>query len=433
MPAVAPVHTSGEKRLPILTFAATLAMITYLDRVCISQAAPFMQQELALSDKQMGLAFSAFAWAYALFEIPGGWLGDLIGPRKVLLRVVILWSLFTAATGYVWGAVSLIVVRFLFGMGEAGCFPNLTKSFMTWLPPKERTHAQAVTWLSARWAGALTPLLVIWVMSLLSWRRVFPVFALFGLLWACLFQRRFRNVPVPNAREKSTARIPWSSLLTSRTVWLLWIQYFCLTYGWFFYVTWLPTYLKETRGLQLDHNRLTLWLQNMLQQGLSPDTVHRVLVATLAGVPLFLGGIGAMVAGWLTPRVAKRLGSVSKTRQALAIAGFGGAAVLLVLSFYIRDPLLGIVALGLASFCNDLTMPGSWSTCMDVGGDYAGTLSGSMNMMGSVGAATAPLVIGILLEQTHRNWALPFWLGGLAYGIGGLCWFWIRVDEKRLS
>src|SRR5438477_1022037 len=162
----------------VLGFAATLAVITYVDRVCISQAAPAIQEELGLTAAEMGLAFSAFAWAYALFEIPGGWLGDWIGPRKVLIRVVIMWSVFTVATGYVWNLSALIVARFFFGMGEAGCFPNLTKAFMIWLPGHERTRAQAIMWLSARWGGALTPLLVIWVMSWLAWRSTFVLFGL---------------------------------------------------------------------------------------------------------------------------------------------------------------------------------------------------------------------------------------------------------------
>ena len=167
----------------VLAFAATLAVITYVDRVCIAQAAPYIQRDLGLSSAQMGLAFSAFALAYAIFEIPGGWLGDWIGPRKVLLRVVLMWSAFTAATGYAWNAASLITARFIFGAGEAGCFPNLTKAFMIWLPANERTRAQAIMWLSARWAGAFTPLLVIWVMSWLSWRNTFVLFGAAGVVF----------------------------------------------------------------------------------------------------------------------------------------------------------------------------------------------------------------------------------------------------------
>jgi ACS family glucarate transporter-like MFS transporter len=393
-----------------------------------------MQKDLRLSDSEMGLAFSAFAWAYALFEIPGGWLGDSIGPRPVLLRVVILWSIFTAATGWVWGVISLVIVRFLFGMGEAGCFPNLTKAFMLWLPVNRRTRAQSITWLSARWAGAFTPLVVIAVMSTLSWRHTFLFFALAGLIWAGLFQRFFPKTPASAAHSTVTPpsiiagtplRIPWRALLGSRTVWLLWAQYFCLTYGWFFYVTWLPTYLKETRGLQLDQNAFLSWTGGVAHQFLTTETTQKVLVALLAAIPLFFGGLGALVAGIVTPRLARRTGSLLRTRRTLAVVGFTGAALLLVFSFYIRDPLWAIIAMGLASFCNDLTMPGSWSTCMDVGGPYAGTLSGSMNMMGSIGAAIAPLLTGIVLDSTARNWMVTFWISGIVYLIGGICWFWL--------
>ena len=133
-------------------------MITYVDRVCISKAAPLIQRDLDLTKEQMGYAFAAFGWAYALMEIPGGWLGDRIGPRKVLMRVVMMWSAFTASTGWAWNIFSLVLCRFFFGMGEAGCFPNLTKAFTIWLPAQERVRAQGIMWLSARWGGAFTPL-----------------------------------------------------------------------------------------------------------------------------------------------------------------------------------------------------------------------------------------------------------------------------------
>jgi len=473
--------TFPPSRHGVLRFAVTLAIITYVDRVCISQAAPFMQEDLGLTAGQMGLAFSAFAWAYALFEIPGGWLGDRIGPRKVLMRVVILWSVFTAATGFVWNLASLVIARFFFGVGEAGCFPNLTKAFMIWLPDHERTRAQSILWLSARWGGAFTPLLVIWVMSWLSWRNTFALFGSIGMIWAFAFYRSFRDqksprilvarqtlerlphppfgqptheapavecrgapphlIPLPNGGGEGARRagegvnvadptgpiqVPWRKLLSSPSVWLLWVQYFCLTYGWFFYVTWLPTYLKETRGLELDRNSFMLWLGNVLREVLTPEATRTVMVAALTGIPLFFGGFGAIVCGLVTPQLVRLTGSVARTRQTMAVLGFTGASVLLISSSYLEDPLLAMLAMGLASFCNDLTMPGSWSTCMDVGAKYAGTLSGSMNMMGSIGAAVAPLVIGIILDSSGRNWALTFWMSGIIYFLGGLCW--LRLD-----
>lgn len=435
-PAMAP---SGIRHR-VLAFAATLAVITYVDRVCIAQAAPYIQRDLGLSSAQMGLAFSAFALAYAIFEIPGGWLGDWIGPRKVLLRVVLMWSVFTAATGYAWNAASLITARFIFGAGEAGCFPNLTKAFMIWLPANERTRAQAIMWLSARWAGAFTPLLVIWVMSWLSWRNTFVLFGAAGVVWAIVFARSFRDRPEDhpgvNAGELALLagnashggghpRVPWRRLLASRSIWLLWAQYFCLNYGWFFYVTWLPTYLRETRGLELSQNAIMFWLEGVLSGQFSAETTRRVLVAALSGIPLFVGGLGCVAVGFITPRLIARFRRVAPARRLLAIVGFTGASVLLVGSFYVRDPLLGMLAMGLASFCNDLTMPGSWSTCMDIGARYAGTLSGAMNMVGALGAAVAPLVIGIILDTTNRDWAVTFWISGAIYFLGGLCWLWI--------
>src|SRR6266404_4594879 len=168
----------------VIFFAVTLAILSYIDRVCISQAAPEIAKELKFSDIEIGHLFGAFALAYALFEIPGGWLGDWMGPRKVLLRIVLWWSAFTALTGVMWNFYSLWITRFLFGAGEAGCFPNLTKALTTCLPPVERVRAQGIMWMSARWGGAFTPLLVVQVLKVMSWRHAFELFGGIGLIWA---------------------------------------------------------------------------------------------------------------------------------------------------------------------------------------------------------------------------------------------------------
>ena len=400
----------------ILGFATTLAVITYIDRVCISQAAGDIQRDVGLTKVQMGWAFAAFAWAYALFEIPGGWLGDKIGPRKVLMRVVVWWSFFTAATGWAWNVISLLVTRFLFGAGEAGCFPNLAKMFTNWLPQKERSRAVGVMWLSARWGGAFTPLLVVWVFSLMSWRRAFEVFGAIGIVWAIFFYRWFRDNPRDhkdvNAAElellKETqinsaghANVPWRKLLASRTVWMLWLQYFCFSWGWYFYITWLPTYLKEGRGLDLEKS------------------------AVLAGFPLFFGGLGSLIGGAVANRLAGLLGDLGRARRAVAYFGFGIATGLLILFIYLKDPVSAMVAMGLASFVLDLTLAGSWGACMDVGGKYAGTLSGSMNMAGNLAGGFAPVAVGYILRHTNHNWSMTFWITAAIYVLGGLCWLWI--------
>src|SRR6185295_17931000 len=185
-----------------------------------------------------------------IFEVPGGWLGDRIGAKKVLSRIVVWWSLFTAATGWAWSFGSLFVTRFLFGAGEAGCFPNVARALKTWLPEDERVRAQSIVWLSARWGGALTPLLVVWVMHYMTWRWSLALFGSMGVIWTVAFHRWFRDHPQdhPGVNEAEVALIeggksaaadagptPWKEFLNSRTVGLLCLQYICLNYAWFFY------------------------------------------------------------------------------------------------------------------------------------------------------------------------------------------------------
>ena len=407
---IAPSHT----RYFVVVFAVALAVIQYIDRVCISQAAPLISSEFRFSPVQMGYVFAAFTWAYALFEIPGGWLGDKLGPRKVLTRVVVWWSFFTAATGWTWSFLSLLVTRALFGAGEAGCFPNLTKAFTTWLPPDERVKAQSILWLSARWGGAFTPLIVVFVLQFVGWRRAFEIFGVLGAVWAVAFWLWFRDDPREhpqvNAAERALltgenlasahAHVPWGRFVSSATTWLLWAQYFCMSYGWYFYPTWLPTYLQEARG-------------QVLAKG-----------AFLAGLPLFFGGIGCFVSGFLAARLAPRIG-VGPARKALAAAGMLGAAFMLLLSVRLADPTWAMVAMGLASFCNDLVMPSAWGACMDVGGRFAGTYSGSMNMMGNFGGVAGPIVVGYILQTTNHNWALTFYVSAAVYVLGAILWLFI--------
>jgi len=442
-PSPAPSATPSRPtrtRYWLIAFAIVLAVIQYIDRVCISQAMPEIAHDLKLTDSQEGIIFSAFALAYALFEIPTGWLGDKIGARKVLVRVVLWWSFFTAATGWAWNYVSLLVTRFLFGAGEAGCFPNLTKAFSAWLPVVERTRAQAIMWMGARWGGALTPLLVVTVMAFMSWRQAFLVFALLGVVWTVVFYFWFRDNPRDhkgfNAAELELLKeneknvqghgdVPWRTLLTRPTSWLLWAQYFCSSYGWYFYITWLPKYLKSERGMEIKSNPLMNWLAGLLEGSMSPAMTVTVLAAALAGIPLLLGGFGSLTAGLISNRLLGRGVNVVKIRRTFAFVGFTGAAALLMTSYYIKDALLAMLSMGMASFCNDMVMPGSWSTCMDVGGKYAGTMSGSMNMMGNLGGVAGGYVVGKILEYTHRDWHLTFLIFAITYFMGAICWAWI--------
>lgn len=424
----------------VIAFAVTLATIQYIDRVAISQAMPDIAAELKFSDTQKGVIFSAFTLAYALFEIPTGWLGDKLGPRRVLLRVVLWWSFFTAATGWAWSYVSMVVTRFLFGAGEAGCFPNLTKALSAWLPSRDRTKAQALMWMGARWGGAAAPLLVVLVMAFVSWRTAFLAFALLGVGWAAIFFFWFRDNPRDhrsvNAAELELlkeneqnvvghADVPWRALVTRGSMWLLWAQYFCLSYGWYFYVTWLPTYLRDERGMDIRSNALMGWLGDLLEGVFSPELTIKLLAGALAGIPLFFGGFGSLTGGAIAGRLIARGSGVTRVRRTFGCIGFTGAATLLMTSFYIRDPLLAMLSMGLASFCNDLTMPGSWASCMDLGGKYAGTVSGSMNMMGNFGGMAGPVVVGFILAHTARDWQLAFAISAVIYFLGAVCWLFI--------
>jgi MFS family permease len=413
----------------VLFFAVTLAIITYVDRVCISQAAPAMQEDLGLTKIQMGYAFTAFGWAYALFEIPGGWLGDRIGPRKVLMRVVGMWSVFTVATGWAWNLWSLVVSRFFFGMGEAGCFPNITKAFTNWFPSAERVKAQGILWLSARWGGAFTPLIVGWMLASggegkfglgLHYRWVFLIFGLLGVVWALSFYRWFRDYPkdhpsisaaelavIGETQHSGDHSMPWGKLLASRTVWMLWAQYFFMSYAWYFYITWFPTYLKE--------------------QFTGMGDIQRAL---LACVPLFFGGIGSILAGLLSARLDIWLGSIARTRRWLGVFGMGAAGIMLLISMQLQTPVASVLAIGLAALFSDLSMPGSWGACMDVGGRHTGALSGSMNMMGQVGGAIAPMAVPLVLAATNNNWSINMGLFALSYFLGAICWAFINSDER---
>jgi MFS family permease len=391
-----------------------LAIVQYLDRVCISQAAPLMSRDLGLTTVEMGWVFSVFTWAYALFEIPGGWLGDRIGPRRVLMRIVVWWSFFTAATGWAWNAASLIVTRTLFGAGEAGCFPNLTRIFTTWLPKDERERAQGALWLAARWSGAFTPLLVAYMLDIVSWRRAFEIFGAVGIVWAVAFYLWFRDDPrthpsvneaeralMPTAAESAHGGdVPWSAILSNRSVWLLSLQYACLSYGWYFYVTWLPKYLQDARGTSLKFGAL------------------------LASLPLLLGGIGSIVSAQVIPRLARSTGIIV-ARRIVAVVGFVGASASIFVFIQIDDPVRAMLLLGLAGFFNDFIMPACWAGCMDIGGRYSGTVSGTMNMVGNIGGALSPLAIGYILAFTNSNWTLTFYVSSAIYLLGGLCWLFI--------
>jgi ACS family glucarate transporter-like MFS transporter len=374
----------------------SLAFLSYLDRACISQAAPMIARDLHFNALQMGYIFSAFGLTYAAMEIPSGWLIDRFGPRLVLTRVVICWSFFTAATGFAWNFASMLSARLLFGAGEAGCFPGLAKAFSNWLPTEERARAEGWKASSARWGAAAAPLMVVGLYGSLGWRITFVLFGAIGFAWAGLFYFLLRTNRDEVGAEIAR-RTPWRVFLRSRSAWALCVQWFCHFYGFYFYVTWLPTYLLQARGVSLQHG------------------------AILGGLPLLTAGCGCLFAGYALPPVARRWGVV-RARKVFAYIAYGGAALFLLLFTSIHDANLAMVVMSLSSFVVELSAPVTWTTAMDLGGQSVGLLTGMMNTLGHLGGSVAPTIIGYLLTVSGNSWDMAFYASAALYAVGGLCW-----------
>ena len=236
------------------------------------------------------------------------------------------------------------------------------------------------------------------------------------MIWAVLFYRWYRDVPaehpavnqaelamLPPARDTAIAAsgVPWGVIFSTPSVWLLSIQYMCLAYGWLFYINWLPTYLRTARGTTV------------------------TMSALLAGLPLLLGGAGCLVSAWLIPRLARNFSSVVLARRVVAVTGFVGASTCIFFFAGIEDPRRAMIVLGFAGFFNDFVMPAAWAGTMDIGGRYSGTVSGAMNMMGSIAGAISVTVVGYLLAWTSGNWTMTFYISAAIYFLGAICWLFL--------
>ena len=410
--AIRPKERPTKVRYWVVFFAVTLSIVTYIDRVALSLTQKNIAKDLNISDKQMGLVFGAFAVAYALFEIPSGFMGDRMGPRRVLMRIVLWWSAFTALTGAAFNFMSLFTTQLLFGAGEAGCFPNITRAFSTWLPRNERVRAQGIIWLSARWGGAFTPLLLVGLFRFLTWRQAFAAFGLLGVIWAIGFFVWFRDRPAEKAGLNEAelellrnnpppaphAGMPWRMFLRSKTILLLCAQYFVLSFSWYFLITWFPTFVDERFHVNV-----------------ATSTMLKVM-------PLFFCGLGSLFCGFIFAPLSRWVGSVKKARRLLAITGFFGASMFTLLAAFQHEALYAVLAVALANFCNDLVMPTSWGTVMDVSHSYSGTIAGAMNMMGNLGGALYGPVTGFLLNASGHNWNYVLFMGSGVYFTGIFIW-----------
>jgi MFS family permease len=404
-------------RHTVLAMTLAAAVITYLDRVSISVAAPLMQAELGLTQSQMGVAFSVFAVAYAIFEIPAALLGDRWGQRLTMMRIVAWWSLFTMLTGAVRGYGSLIATRFLFGAGEAGAFPTLSRALSRWFPVESRSRANGLMWMGARLGGAFAPVLAVGAIGLWGWRWTFFAFGLVGLVWVAVWSRWYRDDPAdhPAVDERELAlirvgaapapsrseKIPWSTLLLQRDLLILCATYFASGFGFQFFVTWLPTYLTKEHGLTLQRSGI------------------------YAALPLLAGAAGCAAGGVMADWIARRFGSIRWGRRVVAISGFFLGAAGFLMAIGARTPETAIACLVCASGLHDLTLPVAWSTCTDLGGRFGGTAGGWMNLASSISGMIAP-VAAAELAGLFGSFDALFWVAAGMYMIGGALWFWIE-------
>jgi MFS family permease len=402
----------------VLAFAVALAVITYLDRVCISTAAPFITRELGLTMLQMSFVFSAFTLAYSLFEIPSGWMADSLGARSVLARIVLWWSAFTMITGAAWSFGSLVAIRFLFGAGEAGAFPGVSRAFSRWFPLRERGRANGFLFLGSRIGGALAPALSLFLIGRWGWRASFAVFGSIGIVWAVLWYRFFRDEPEdhPSAEPEEIAwirsdappltaasGIPWASFATSRNLYAICGMYFAFGYGLYFYFTWLPTYLIQVLGFSA------------------------MAGGFLAGLPFVLAGGADLLGGHLTDRLSLAHG-LKVGRSVLGCCAFFGSALLLVGSTAVEGRVSKAVLIALALASADLGLAAAWAVCLDVGRRHAGVVTGAMNTFGNLGGMLAPLVVGLVVERSG-SWTIAFYVSAAVYAMGAL--LWLAVDPTH--
>ncbi|MGH7997593.1 MAG: MFS transporter [Opitutaceae bacterium] len=354
-----------------LGLLALLSVITYLDRVCISVAGPTMQHDLGLGPEQWGWVLGIFLVSYGLFAMPCGALGDRIGPRKMLAGVVLWWSAFTSLTGAAFGFTTLTVTQFFFGAGEAGAYPNITGGIGRSLPASEQARAQGIVWGASRVGGALSPLLVVPLLAWIGWRRTFFACSVLGVAWTIVWLAWYRE-PRPAPGEARPV-IPWRRLLRSRQIWLIVAMYWCYAWGSIFFLTWFPTYLVKGRGFSEKE------------------------MGVLAAAPYVMGLIGNIAGGITSDRLVRRIG-LSLGRRLIGTGCLIAAALCLVATSLTAGKALGIVLLAAGFGVMDFMLPSAWSLCMDVGGPFAGTVSGAMNTAGSAGGFVCAVSFGYLVR-----------------------------------
>jgi MFS transporter, ACS family, glucarate transporter len=400
----------------VLVFLLILSIITFVDRVCISVAGKSMQDDLRLTPEMWGWIQGAFAIAYALFEIPTGAAADRKGPRRILTRIVVWWSVFTSLTGAAVGYGQLLVVRFLFGAGEAGAYPNISATISRWFPPEERARAQGLAWAASRIGAAISPLLVIPIMRAYGWRMSFYIFGGVGLIWAVAWYAWFRDTPAEKPGVTAAERaeigpppvptrggIPWRRLLLDPNVLWLMLMYHLYCWGSHFYISWLHTFLENGRGYTKDDLLALSWL------------------------PFVFGACANVLGGITSDFLVKRIG-LKWGRRSVGCFGLAVSAIFLTATALTHDKVYTIVFLACGYAGSDFMVPAAWAVCLDVGRNYSGAVSGAMNGAGQIASFFISVVFGYFVQIFH-SYDAPLIPMAILVACGAL--IWLKIDPTR--
>jgi len=411
------------RRFFVVVATFLLSFLLYVDRVCISTAKGPIMGELNLTEAQFSWILSSFAFGYALFQTPSGVLADRWGARRVLTTVVTLWSVFTGLTAVTWSFVSLLVVRFLFGAGEAGAFPGMARAVYSWIPVRERGLVKGINFSASRLGGAITMPLLPAMIERFGWHDSFLILMVIGFVWATVWYSWFRDEP--NERLGMTAaeleyiqanrqqakndpadqrKLPLGQMFRSGNLWLMMVQYVASNFTAYFCLTWLFSYVQKTYNL------------SYTQAGF------------YAMVPLLCGAAGNIVSGWLVDRIFSA-GHPVASRRVPAIIGFLLAGLGLLISLRQTEAVSAVFWLSVAVFGVDMILSPAWSFCIDIGGRHAGQVSGTMNMAGNLGSALSPLAFSYLQAWTHGTNAF-FYVGAALSGVAVLCWLFADPTKK---
>ena len=426
----------SHQRFVLISILFFHSFNTYMDRACIASAADYIIKDLSISKDMLGLILGIFAIGYAMFQIPSGWIADRFGPRKALAIVVSVWSIFTALTGAARNAIQMLILRFLFGMGEAGAFPGATQAFFRWLPVKERGLAHGINFSGSRLGAAFSLFLMPWLIIKIGWRWTFAVNGLIGIIWAAVWLIWFRDNPKDNRKINQaeldyieagrvsdftiSIKASFAEVFTSLNMSLAMLQYFASNVTFFISLTWLPSYIKNQ------------W----------PDDPNAIYYSA---IPLIFAAFANWIAGSMVTGLFKK-GYHVGSRRATAIVGFSLGVIGLILAMQAKNldfldtdqaQLYWFVfCFGLATFGVDMTLSPSWAFCNDIGGINSGAVSGSMNMVGNIGAALSAIMFPILLNEETGSANTFFMLAAGLNFIAILTWCFMnpnRTSDKKLS